>query len=105
MKIITKYGNSFDVDDSLAYKDEYVPYIDTAVVVQDDLRLEKQWVVYICERKFGSRPGDVPDVIAEYKFDHEPTEEEIMYAYVHSGVGPFSGYASVEQVWVFGSEV
>ena len=102
MKVITKYGDSFYADAELGYKDNgYIPTVDTAVVVQDGVRLEKKWVVDICERKFAARPSDVPEVVAEYRFDHEPTEEEIMYAYVSSGLGPYNGYASVDQIWEF----
>ena len=102
MKIITRHGDSFETNSEIVYKNsDYVPTVDTAVIVQDGVKLEKRWVVDICERKFGARPCDVPEVVAEYKFDHEPSEEEIMYAYVRSGVGPYSGYASVDQVWEF----
>lgn len=91
MKLICGSGRVIPVDDSkIDFENEYVPCIDHATLITEGVHLKKVWIA-TCERDTRSyiNKEDVGplDFITEKIFDHEPTEEELIYFMCQMGCG------------------
>lgn len=98
MYLITKSGEKATIGEGALSEMPYIPVWDTAVVVNNKTCLKKAWNVVVCKDEYGRRKGVPCEVIAEYRYNHEPTEEDIMYCLCVSGVG-LAGYATIEEIW------
>lgn len=107
MFIVTKDGKKRKVDDSdINYENDYVPFSQSVACFADDVCLKKVWSLDLY--KSGDRLID-PDCeviegsekIAELIYDHEPSEEEILWAMCRNGLTIYD-IAYVSQGYMYG---
>lgn len=85
MYIVTKDGHKLPVDDSsIDYEHDYVPFVQQATVITDDTILKPVWIAQ-CFKDIlwgQSRVSDKNEryeFVAEKKFTHKPTNDELIY--------------------------
>lgn len=85
MYAVTRDGKKLPIDDSgIDYDKEYVPFIDNIGVFTDNTILRPIWLVTVQKVKDNlMRPRFIDkekyEFAAEYKYDHKPTKEELLY--------------------------
>lgn len=105
MFVVTKDGRKFKLDDSeLIEADEWHwPFKRGLVAVCDeDEFMEKVWIVSIQKNTkgpLGNREKEF-ELLAELEYDHEPTQEDLLYVYGAYGEGSYNTYLFVNEAYV-----
>ena len=83
MYVVTKRGQKLLVDDSsVDYENDYVPFQQTVGLYTDDTILKDVWILTLQRdiNKLNSFHRMELEFVADVKFTHEPTKEEILWA-------------------------
>lgn len=101
MKVITANGKELPVDDSILNESDLRPCISQVTMIDDSVRLKKVWIA-TCEKNkrkppFDSRPDEL-DWLCEKIFNHEPTEQELIYFMAENGLGLYD-YCHVDEAY------
>lgn len=86
MFVVTKTGHRLPVDDStIDYENEYVPFCEPVGLYTNNTILKPVWYVELNTLAYHHGLGDSErkdsplEFVAEVEFDHEPTENEILW--------------------------
>lgn len=102
MFVVTKSGKKLPVDDSsIDYENEIVPFQETVGLYTDDVALKPVWILELDRATrwnddVAYKNGTLVDFVAEIEFDHEPTQEEILYEMTTKGLTRYD-YAFVRK--------
>mgnify|MGYP007024745579 CR=1 FL=1 len=84
MYVVTKNGKKIPVDDSsIDYGKEYVPFHETVGLYTDDTELKSVWILGLEKSNYynANKSSDYElELVKELRYDHQPTEEEILWA-------------------------
>jgi hypothetical protein len=84
MYVVTKNGKKLPVDDSsIDYDKEYVPFHETVGLYTDDTELKQIWILGLEKSNYynANKSSDYElELVKELRYDHQPTEEEILWA-------------------------
>lgn len=91
MFVVTKDGKKLPVDDSsIDYENYYVPFAQNVGLYTDDTRLDKVWILELnhvdWECKVNSNREFELDYVKDIRYDHKPTDEEILHAMSANGL-------------------
>ena len=92
MYVVTKSGQKLPVDDSsVDYENDYVPFQQTVGLYTDDTTLKDVWILTLQRdiHKLDSFHPMELEFVADVKFTHEPTKEEILYAMSANGLSRY----------------
>lgn len=90
MYAINKNGEKMPVDDSAVdYSKGYHEYVQTITLVSDNIYLKPVWILQLQkdEHAFESYREMELEMIKEIKFDHNPTDKEIIHSMASHGLG------------------
>ena len=105
MKVITKYGTELPVDTSkLDFDKEFVPCLSQVTLVSEDVYLEPVWIVYLYVDSNNRMNHSNLEYVDEKIFDHEPSENELIYFMAANGATPYSYYITVEKGYRYNRE-
>lgn len=107
MYVVSKDGRKFrineeDVDESV---DWHWPFKDGLVAVCDDDEYMKNiWIITIKKCKRHPLQGNEREfeIITELEYDHEPSQEELLYLHRAYGEGKFYTYVFVNEAYISG---
>lgn len=90
MYIVTKGGHKLSVDDSsIDYENEFLPFTQNVGMYSDATVLKPVWLIQIQKDnsfgKTGLKGKTDLEFVAEYKYYHKPTQEEILYRMSENG--------------------
>ena len=98
--IVTQGGKKLPIDDSTIDEDYYFTFRRNVHVIDDDDKLKKCWILQLQEKSnVGSHRTLELELKQELRYDHYPTETEIMWAMSEYGI--CSGVATVAEGWEF----
>ena len=98
MKVITKYGTELPVDTSkLDFDKEFVPCLSQVTLVSEDVYLERVWIVYLYRNTNNHQTHTNMEYVSEKVFNHEPSENELIYFMAANGALPYNYYVTVEK--------
>ena len=81
MYIVTENGHKLPVDDSSISEDEFISFQQNVGLYTDDTILNPVWILELSHRDYFAKKNDFElDFAKELKYDHEPTQEEILWA-------------------------
>ena len=84
MYVVTKNGKKLPVDDSsIDYNKEYVQFHETVGLYTDDTELKPVWILGLEKSNYynANKSSDYElELVKELRYDHKPTEEEILWA-------------------------
>lgn len=87
MYIVTKSGKKIVVDNSAIENDNYVPFQQNVGLYTDDAVLNKVYILQIQNRDYFLNGDKFElELIKEMKYDHYPTQEDILWAMSSCGV-------------------
>ena len=105
MKVITKYGTELPVDTSkLDFDKEFVPCLSQVTLVSDDVYLQPVWIVYLYRNTNNHQTHTDLEYVAEQVFNHEPSENELIYFMAANGAAPYGYYVTVEKGYRYNRE-
>ena len=94
MYIVTKGGSKVEIDENKLDKGDRWRHNSFVAAFDDDVYLDNVWVLslYKCTDndmmpKFGDRFER--ELVREYRFNHKPTKEEILWAMSANGLGEY----------------
>lgn len=101
--IVTKDGRKYRLDESDAVEadDWHWPFKKGLVaVVTDEEHLEKYYIVTVKKNKktFSANEKEL-ELLVELEFNHEPTEEELLYVHNAYGEGSANTYIFVNECY------
>lgn len=94
MYVVTKLGEKLPVDTS-SIKDETMYFQETVGLYSDDTILKPIWILELNKNAYyygvgdSSRKNDPFDFVADIRYYHEPTQEEILWAMSSHGLTRF----------------
>ncbi len=94
MNIVNKRGEKTHVDDSLLSEDMQSWLYQSVQMYPDDARLVPMWEAVVTRKHISIGESDA--VVDVQTFDHEPTEEELIYLLAKNDCYRF-GYITVEK--------
>ena len=84
MYVVTKNGKKLPVDDSsIDYDKEYVPFHETVGLYAESTELKPVWILGLEKSNYynvGKSSDYELEFVKELRYDHPPTEEEILWA-------------------------
>lgn len=101
MKILLSNGKELSVEDSSLTDDDVLCTKSTAIIKEDDVRLQKVWHL-IFQRpteKFGDRAYTDLELVKEIVLHNAPTENEIIYHMYENGIYPYNGIVDVLEAY------
>lgn len=92
MYIVLKDGHKLPVDDSLLdYENDFVPCCQNVGMYSEEVYLKPVWFMQLQKDnsfgKTGLKGKTDLEFVAEYKYDHEPSVEEMLYRLSENGLG------------------
>lgn len=81
MYVVTENGKKLPVDDSAIGDDEWFSFQQTVGLYTDDTILKEVWILEMFKRDyFAPRRKFELEFVRDVYFNHEPTQEEILWA-------------------------
>lgn len=82
MYIVTKSGRKLPVDSSSIPEDEYMSFQQNVGLYSHSTILKEVWILELNRKTDWNSRGDKYELefVKELRYDHEPTEEEILWA-------------------------
>lgn len=87
MFVVTQEGYKLPVDDSSIPGEGYVKFQQQVGLYTDDTILKPIWILELDKKKdpFGFGKNYELEFVCEIRFEHKPTEEEILFAMSQNG--------------------
>lgn len=105
MKVITEYGTELSVDTSkLDFDKEFVPCLSQVTLISEDVYLEPVWIAYLYKNTNNNQVHTNMEYISEKVFNHEPSENELIYFMAANGALPYNYYVTVEKGYRYNRE-
>lgn len=81
MYVVTQSGHKLPVDSSSIPEDEYVRFQQNVGLYDDNTILKEVWILEL-DKKDYEKNGQFYELefVKELRYDHEPTQEEILWA-------------------------
>lgn len=82
MYVVTRSGHKLPVDDSsIDRENEFCPFHETVGLYEDCTVLEEVWILELNKRDYfeNGRKFEL-EFVKELKYDHKPSQEEILWA-------------------------
>lgn len=104
MFVVTKKGKKLPIDTSAlpeGAEEYFTTFHDNVGLFSDDVHLKPVWILELNrDNRFidqeAAHNGELLSFVAEVEFDHEPSEEEILYAMAARNFGRYD-YAFVRK--------
>lgn len=105
MKVITEYGTELSVDTSkLDFDKEFVPCLSQVTLISEDVYLEPVWIAYLYKNTNNKQVHTNMEYVSEKVFNHEPSENELIYFMAANGALPYNYYVTVEKGYRYNRE-
>lgn len=86
MYVVTENGKKLPVDDSSITDDDWISFQQTVGLYADNTILQPVWILELNHRDYFARKRDFElQFVKDLKYDHEPTQEEILWAMSANG--------------------
>ena len=82
MFLVTREGKKIEIDDAQFGDRDYYPMQETVGLYSDNTILKEVWILELSTRDYfknSTRDFEL-EFVKDIKFDHEPTQEEILWA-------------------------
>lgn len=83
MYVVTRNGHKLPVDDSSISENEFISFQENVGLYDDSTILKEVWILELNKSNFFTnvrRENYELEFVKELRYDHEPTQEEILWA-------------------------